>query len=139
MMQFFAAGIPVAQGSKRHVGKGIMVEASKNLKPWRDTLITAAMNAEGTSVYFGPVAVDLTFFFPRPKSHYGTGMNATLLKSSAPEWKASAPDLDKLCRAVLDALTQAGVLRDDAIVVTLNAGKLYDATPGCRVTIRPVS
>jgi Holliday junction resolvase RusA-like endonuclease len=134
-MQFFASGIPAPQGSKTKWG----TEASKNLKPWRDTVIIAARNAENQQVYFGPVAIDLTFFFPRPKSHYGTGMNATLLKARAPEWKASAPDLDKLCRAVLDGLVHSGILRDDALVVTLNAGKLYDVTPGCRVTIRPVS
>lgn len=134
MMQFFVPGIPAPQGSKTKWG----TEASKNLKPWRDSVIIAARNAEPQRVYFSEVAVDLTFFFPRPKSHFGTGRNATLLKSSAPEWKASAPDLDKLCRAILDALVQAGILRDDALVVTLNAGKLYDEHPGCRVTIRPV-
>jgi crossover junction endodeoxyribonuclease RusA len=134
-MQFFVPGIPAPQGSKTKWG----TEASKNLKPWRDSVINAAHNAEPQEVFFTDVHVDLTFFFPRPKSHYGTGRNATLLKSTAPEWKASAPDLDKLCRAVLDGLVQAGILRDDALVVSLGAGKLYDATPGARVTIRPVS
>ena len=28
-------GIPAPQGSKRHVGHGIMIENSKRVKPWR--------------------------------------------------------------------------------------------------------
>jgi crossover junction endodeoxyribonuclease RusA len=118
-MEFFVPGVPVAQGSKRHVGKGIMVEQLKNLGPWREAVINAA----------------LTFRFPRPKHHFGTGRNAEKLKLSAPIYKESAPDLDKLVRAVGDALTQAGVLRDDALIVALAAAKVYDEHPGAKVVI----
>ena len=32
-------GIEAApQGSKRHVGRGIMIESSKRVKPWRDAV-----------------------------------------------------------------------------------------------------
>ena len=29
-------GLPAPQGSKRHIGRGVMVESSKRVKPWRD-------------------------------------------------------------------------------------------------------
>ncbi len=35
------------------------------------------------------------------------------------------PDLDKLERAILDALTKSGVIKDDALVVDLVASKHY--------------
>jgi crossover junction endodeoxyribonuclease RusA len=134
-MDFFCAGVPVAQGSKRHVGGGVMVEQLKNLQPWREALINAAHNAPSQEVFFGPVRLSVIFRFPRPKGHYGTGRNAELLKPSAPRFKTSAPDLDKLIRAVGDALTMAGTLRDDCLIVSLEAAKIYDELPGAKVVI----
>ena len=134
-MEFFCPGVPVAQGSKRHVGRGIMVEDATRLKPWREALINAALNALPQEVFFGVVMVEILFSFPRPKSHFGTGRNAEILKPSSPHLKASAPDIDKLCRAVLDALVHAGTLRDDALVATLVATKRYHPLPGAKVVI----
>ena len=135
-LAFFAAGVPVAQGSKKHVGKGVMVESSRNLKPWRDTVIAAAYRVAAGVRFHGPVEVTMEFSFPRPMSHFGTGKNAGNLKKTAPEFKQSAPDLDKLARAILDSLVQAGVLQDDALVVSLHAEKRYSPRPGARVVIR---
>jgi crossover junction endodeoxyribonuclease RusA len=134
-MEFFVPGVPVAQGSKRHVGRGILVESAKQLGPWREAVINAALNVLTQEVFFGPVRLQLVFRFPRPKTHYGTGRNAELLKTSAPRFKTSAPDLDKLVRAVGDALTMAGVLRDDALIASLVAVKIYDDHPGVKVVI----
>ena len=55
--------------------------------------------------------------------------NAGVLKDSAPGGKATAPDLDKLCRALGDALTQSGVLRDDALIVEWVARKQWARKP----------
>ena len=65
----------------------------------------------------GPLAVDMIFTLARPKSHYRTGRNAHLLRDSAPARPTGAPDLSKLARATEDALTEAGVWKDDAAVV----------------------
>lgn len=122
MMVFFVPGIPVQQGSKRHVGNGIMVEdAKEKLMPWRDSITYAAREAS-TECLTGPVSVSLTFYFPRPKSHYRANGQ---LKDTAPRYKSSRPDLDKLIRAVLDAMTAAGVWRDDSQVAALHANKAY--------------
>lgn len=34
---------PAPQGSKRHVGKGVMIESCANVKPWRELVAQAAM------------------------------------------------------------------------------------------------
>jgi Holliday junction resolvase RusA-like endonuclease len=52
-------------------------------------------------------------------------------------WPAKRPDVDKLARACLDALTQSGAIRDDAQVVMLGATKVY-GLPGMVMTVRPM-
>ena len=54
---------------------------------------------------------------------------------------AVKPDVDKLTRAVLDSLTAADIIDDDARCATLTATKNYTTkrhpTPGVRITIIP--
>lgn len=129
-------GLPAPQGSKRHVGRGVMVESSKKVKPWR-----AAVAAEVEKVTFEDmpfVRVSAWFFMPRPKSHYRTGRYAHLLKPAAPVYPGKYPDLDKLCRSTLDALRMGGAYRDDAQVVKLYAFKVYalaDEEPGALIRL----
>lgn len=141
-LTFFVPGVPVAQGSKKSLGPGRpWIEANKDrLMPWRDSVAHAARAAWGQWeaddwLFPGPVRLDLVFSFPRPKSHYRTGSHAGELRADAPLWKTSAPDLSKLVRAVEDAITIAGIWRDDAQVAQLHAVKQYAHTPGLAVTI----
>ena len=135
------AGLPAPQGSKRHVGNGVMVESSKRVKPWRQDVKYAALTAlDGTAPMFDrgtPVHVVITFFLPRPAGHYRTGANAHLLRDAAPAYPATKPDLDKLLRSTLDALGEAGCWHDDSQVVDVGMGKRYaDGRPaGARITI----
>ncbi len=111
-------GIPAAQGSKRHVGGGRMVEMSRAVGPWREAVRAETQRAmNGTGPLTGPVEVLATFVLPRPKSLPGRVVHP-----------AKRPDLDKLARALLDGLTEGGAWADDAQVIRLNAWKVY-ATP----------
>lgn len=76
----------------------------------------------------GPVGIAAEFIFPRPKGHFGTGRNAGVLKPSAPFWKTSKPDEDKLMRALRDALTYLAY-RDDAQICWAFGQKVYGARP----------
>ena len=64
----------------------------------------------------GPVTLTLHCFFARPKSHFGTGRNALILKDKAPEFHVQYPDASKLLRAVEDAMTGI-VYSDDRQIV----------------------
>src|SRR5690606_17977873 len=133
-------GIPAPQGSKRHVGNGRMIESSKKVGPWRDAVKAAILAATGRrpTTVDGPVQVDVTFILPRPKGHYGTGRNAGKVRTSAPPEPTTKPDLDKLMRSTLDALTDVGVLRDDAQVVRIYAAKVYawpEEPPGATIHV----
>lgn len=67
------------------------------------------------------LVVDLEFDMPRPKHHWG----AKGLRPSSPRQCVTAPDLDKMIRLILDALTISGVIVDDSFVVGINAIKRY--------------
>jgi crossover junction endodeoxyribonuclease RusA len=137
----FVPGVPVAQGSKRHVGRGVMVEANKRLRPWRATVTAAILDAGWADrpILSGPVGVNAVFTLPRPGHHYGTGRNSGVLKANAPIWHDKARgDLDKLSRSILDSITDAGAIRDDAQVAWLSASKQY-GQPGVRITLEPLT
>ena len=44
-VEFTVLGVPAPQGSKRHVGRGVLVESSNALGPWRDAVAWAARDA----------------------------------------------------------------------------------------------
>jgi Holliday junction resolvase RusA-like endonuclease len=68
----------------------------------------------------------LTFFFRRPKSHYGKGGH---VKASAPICHVSKPDADNLAKLVLDRITRGGqIWRDDSQVAKLRVEKYWAIT-----------
>jgi len=136
-LTFFVGGTPIPQGSKtaiRHGTRARLIEANKKLKPWRNTLQTAlAAQAAGRRIE-GPFTADLNFLFtppqrPRFKAQDGSSVHAV------------KPDVDKLTRAVLDSLTNANIIDDDARCTTIIATKNYTdklhPNPGVRIIITP--
>jgi len=146
MIQFFVPGLPATSGSKRPFiykskkdGKQrvAMVPDNKRQKPWMSTVSVAAGEVFNGSVLRGPVALTVQYFFPRPKSHYGNGRNAGIVKDSAPKHHISKPDLSKLTRAIEDALSGI-VWKDDSQVISHIESKDYAANgeaTGALVTI----
>ena len=115
-MKIIVYGEPGAQGSKKFLGrgksgKGIMVETSTKVEPWRQDVKAAAeavLDSLGRPPPFtGPLAIRMVFSFLRPVS----------VKRHKRPWPSVAPDLSKLCRSTEDALKQAGVIHDDALIV----------------------
>lgn len=107
---------PAPKGSYRFV-RGHAIPMSKREKPWRNLVsdnARIAMTREKFTQFDKdvPVSVRITFLMPRPKT----------VKRHMP---TVPPDIDKLCRAVLDALTDVGVWVDDSQVVDLGANKIY--------------
>lgn len=119
-------GKAAPQGSKRHVGKGILIESSKELGPWRERVALAASGVVSQLVPKpNEVRLMLTFILPRP---------ASTPKSRTPP-ATKRPDLDKLDRAILDALTHV-LYEDDSQVTHINSAKRLaepGESPGCRI------
>ena len=136
---FFIEGTPIPQGSKtaiRHGTRARLIEANKRLKPWRNTLQTALANQAAGRRIEGPFTIHLSFLFtppqrPRYRNANGAGIHAV------------KPDVDKLTRAVLDSLTAADIIDDDARCLTLTATKNYTTklhpSPGVRIIIVPAN
>lgn len=127
-LRFTVDGEPKPQGSKRAYvvkGRAVLVEsAGQRLKDWRNAIGQAAHVAairHGWDTTEDPCIVVLTFRMRKPIK---------------PRWlvPGTRPDLDKLSRSVLDALTTARIWRDDSQVVALTACKVY-GDPGLEVTV----
>lgn len=151
VLSVHVVGTPKPQGSKRAFvvqakggpARAVVVDSSRSpLRDWRGDVTAAVQRAMDVATPFGwdpvtgPVSVRLVFALPRP--------------ASAPKRRRTWPtgrvgDIDKLARAVLDSLTDAGVWRDDAQVVHLEAVKDYPGTaiaqhiPGVRITVQHVT
>lgn len=106
-------GMPAPQGSKKFVGhaangRGIMVESSKKVKPWREDVKAAAEKVRnGATPMDGPLVARMVFTMPKPKS-------APKRRVTFP---CTKPDVSKLARSTEDALKDAGVYIDDARIV----------------------
>ena len=124
-------GTPIPQGSKRigrHGKRAVILDNNDDvLTPWRDTLRTHATDQTRYEPvpFTGPVRAWVRFTFDRKPSHYRSGRNAHMLKDTAPRFPGhGCGDVDKLLRAVLDAITGV-VIADDTQVVDVRARKFY--------------
>jgi len=138
-LSFFVAGLPKAQprAKARAFGKFAQVYNPKTADDWKMIVrheARRAWEASGDpSPWSGPLRVDLTFYFPRPKDHFRANGE---LKPTAPVWHTAKPDRDNLDKGVLDALTTLGLWSDDKQVCHGFIRKLYSARPpGCSITI----
>ena len=133
MFEFVVYGVPAPQGSKRAFVRGgrvSLVESCARVKPYRALIGLAASQARVGAPTGQPVGIAIAFAFARPKSHY---TSKGVLRAGAPSHPGK-PDVDKLCRAVLDALS--GILyHDDAQVVSLSATKRYGDVPMTAISL----
>ena len=121
MITFQVDGLPVPQGSMKVINGHIIHSQGSALASWRSQIALAAKKA-GAKPHTEPVEIDLIFTMARPK---------TVTR----DYPSVAPDLDKLIRAALDALTSVAY-RDDGQVVLITASKEYGPTPGLWGQIR---
>jgi crossover junction endodeoxyribonuclease RusA len=128
-MNFFVPGVPKPQGSKRAFvvkGRPVLVEsAGVPLKDWRSMVAHVAAGEMGERLPLeGPLLVTLNFYLPRPKSHPKTKVT----------YPSTRPDLDKLARACLDALTHI-CFYDDGQVISLYLNKHWGDKVGVHVEV----
>ena len=135
---FFAPGIPKGQPRGRAVrrGKHTGIYDPGTADNWKSSVRHAALAAWDKVMFTGPVRVSWIAYFPRPKSHFYTGKRADQLRPEAKAYHTSKPDRDNLDKAILDALTNAGIWKDDAQVCCGEVCKYYPSqNTGCRIEI----
>jgi crossover junction endodeoxyribonuclease RusA len=130
---FRVRGVPVPQGTARAFVAGgrafLATDANRLSSPigaWRAAIRSEAQDAmRDAPLLAGAVSIHAGFALPRPLS-----LPRRITQADA------RPDLDKLARSLLDALTGV-VIRDDAQVVALDVAKRYDSEqPGVAVSVR---
>lgn len=142
-MTIIVYGTPAPQGSKRFIGvakktgRGVMIESSKKVKPWREDVRNEALRVRaGAAPLDLAVRVRMVFTLPKPSS-------APKKRKTFPMRK---PDLSKLARSTEDALVEAGILADDARIVGYERlEKVYPSedpealdAPGVLIIITPI-
>lgn len=139
-LTFTIPGPARGQGSKRHVGNGVMIEQSRHLPAWRAAVAAAAHNAaaaEGWALTTGPCWLELDVYVERPLTHHVGRDRDRELRDDAPEHCTRTPDLDKILRAVCDALTNV-LWADDKQVVGITANRWWadhGETPGATIEV----
>jgi Holliday junction resolvase RusA-like endonuclease len=134
-ISFTVSGIPKGQPRPRAFafkGKARIFD-SGTAEGWKSEIALAARPHLPAEPLAGPLVLSVDFYFPRPKKHF---LKAGL-RLGAPTWFCSKPDADNAAKAVMDALTQLGLWRDDAQVVSLIVRKTFGAAAqvGARVTV----
>lgn len=158
MIDIIVLGIPATQGSKTGIpfarknadgspklsatGKPVlglaMTEGTKDkaehLRSWRSMIAVAAsmkLQEAAGSILDGPVIVEATFYLPRPKN------------AAKKIFPAARPDLDKLQRAVGDALAGVAYTDDSRIVDWVPRKRFADnwdaGRPGVAIRVRPAT
>lgn len=131
-LQIWVPGVPRPQGSMQAIvsksTNRAFMRQSPTVVEWRNTVVAYTWDAieeqEWEVAAEGPIHLHTEFFFARPKSH-----------SRRRRWedrgiKYDGSDLDKLVRAIGDALSVAGVYTDDRQVTSIAARKHYAEQPG---------
>jgi len=97
----------------------IVTDTNRNAKSWQQLIAGEASRRlnehPSPTLVAGPVVLGARFYLPRPKAY--ERRRGVLVHTKK-------PDLDKLLRAVLDALTGV-VFGDDSQVVEIHAAKRY--------------
>lgn len=142
MIAFDVLGTPAPKGSGRafinkktgraFVAPGGAKSTEVKIANWNSAIRERARRVVGEVM--APPFVDqalvvfIVFRLARPAGHWATGKHAGQLKASAPSHPRSKPDIDKLARSTLDAMTGI-VFDDDSRIARLVLEKQY-ARPG---------
>jgi Holliday junction resolvase RusA-like endonuclease len=134
MIHIIVPGEPIAQARPRFArrGGGVVTYTPSRQVRYMDTIVMCAREAEGwpSEPWTGPVGLAWLAVFARPKRL----MRRSDSEGAIPH--TSRPDGDNLEKMVLDALTYAGLWRDDAQVAVKLGAKVYapkGGTPSLRI------
>ena len=114
-------GAPIGKGRPRatKMGNHVRLYTPKRTADWERSSALIKKNEWRSAPLDNICSVSIIAVFPRPKR---------LLRKKDPEhrmWHSSKPDIDNVCKSVLDSMVMAGVIRDDTQVVILTAKSVY--------------
>ncbi|MCP4549492.1 MAG: RusA family crossover junction endodeoxyribonuclease [bacterium] len=140
MITFFTPGAPIAKGNhriNRSAGR-IYDAAGAALTAWEKTVSYCASIAprDGWRIDL-PVTMTVEFLIPREVIQGKPGKQRKIRRQGTLPGKRGTGDLDKLLRAIGDAL-EGVLLNDDSQIVSITASKRFTVAgeiPGAQVTL----
>lgn len=154
MISFHVIGKPITQGSKQafvptdkagnpyrkngRIVTSVVDDNRDTLLNWRNKIADAADKAIGGARPFYDkqvaVIVAVLFLVKRPQAHYGTGRNSDKLKATAPQHPTTWRDVDKLKRAVCDAMSEIVYVDDSQVCLSIGK-KCYSNEFGAAIWV----
>ena len=123
MISFTITGSPKPQQRHRVARNGRMYDPSSKDK--KQVWLQIAKHKPRRPLV-GDIQLKLTFYMPRPKSHYRTGKRSHVLKAKAPVFHSVRPDLDNLLKMLMDTIQgKDRMIIDDSQICGLSAIKVY--------------
>jgi Holliday junction resolvase RusA-like endonuclease len=147
MITFRVLGVPAPQGSKTVVGHGggrshAIEGGSKTgrarLRSWRTAVAETARDIfeseQLPAPLDGPLELTVRFRMPMPASR------PKRLRLVGQGWHSIKPDGSKLLRSTEDALTDAGLIRDDARICRFSVEKIeVIGWTGATISVGPIN
>ena len=128
LIQITIPGEPIAKNRPRFARRGKFVKTYSDQQTEEGKWMYFAQQQIAGPLITEPLSVDLVFFIKRPRSHYGTGRNASTLKPSAPKWPENSKDTDNYIKFALDCLNNV-LYDDDHRVIRVMGIKQYSDYP----------
>lgn len=141
IVTFTTHGNPATEGSTRIRHGKITHDNPQKLQTWRNAIIAQSIRHAPPQPIDGPVAITINFYLPPGK----TRLQRTNNNPAAEPCTVRKGDLDKLTRAVLDALhinTPKPFFKDDAQITQLHVTKNWadqNNTAGATITISKIT
>ena len=135
-MEIRIPGKPIAKARPRFArrGKFVTTYSAQETEEGKFYMLAREQVKEKMT---GPLKVSIFLRFKRPKSHYGTGKNASKLKPGSPSAyeHTSKPDVDNCAKFIMDCLNELA-WHDDTQIVSLRVTKMYWGYDETRIIIR---
>lgn len=134
-MNFTVFGDPKAKGRPRFARRGAFISTytDKNTLAYESLVKFAYLESCGNcpQMLEGGVSMRIDAFFSIPKS---TSKKKAKLMQDGDIKHIKKPDIDNLCKSILDGLNKVA-FKDDSQIVSLVANKYYSDTPRVEITI----
>ena len=135
MKHFVIPGPPRGKGRARSTRSGIHYTDKKTRMYESHVLDSYLRVYPSADPLEGAISISIIAYLQRPKSHFGTGKNANILKKNAPHYHTTKPDIDNLVKFYLDCLN--GIAwEDDKQIIYIQATKTYSEEPLTSVRIQ---
>ncbi len=129
MISYHVDGIPAPRSEPRRARSGHLYYPKDDKgQLWRELVLRESLRHAPPAPFDGPVGIELTFRFPKPKSRGP-------LDPHGWDWCFVKPDSSNVLKVTEDALEKAGMVINDSRLCHHVIAKRYSDRPGVSIAI----